>query len=142
MSRIFRPDRQNSPVEPFEESLNLILDRVIKTVRYNQSNVFRFVLLRHWDTCATFFQFDYFLLTELVIFDRELLLQIRLSADESQLERDTYINDTGYIIVKHPLQGLVVPDDHQCKLALSRVTNSGSTLSKSRISTVRPRICL
>ena len=76
--------RPNSLVEAIQESLDLILDRVFDSIRHNQANVFCLVLLCNRDLCAALFQLDHLLLSKLIVFDRELLLQIVSQGDTSK----------------------------------------------------------
>lgn len=64
----------DSLVEAMQESLDLILDRILHSVRDDQTDIFRLVLFRHRDLGTTFFELDYLLLSELIILDRKFLL--------------------------------------------------------------------
>ena len=82
---------RNYLVEPLEEALDLILDRVLDPVTNDQSDVLLLVLFSHTDLGTTLLELDNLLFTELIIFNSEFL-----------------INDVGNIVVEHPLERFVV----------------------------------
>jgi hypothetical protein len=63
------------PVESLQKRLDLILDRIVQAVRYDEFHVFCLVLLGHRYGCPADLQLDSLLFAKLVVFNSELLLR-------------------------------------------------------------------
>ena len=81
----------NILIEALQERLDLLLDRIVQAIRHYQSHIFLLVLLSDGNRGTSLLKFDHLLLAELIILDCELL-----------------VDDTGNVIVQHPLQRLVI----------------------------------
>jgi hypothetical protein len=93
-------------VKAIEEGLDLVLDRVVQTVRDHEPDVFLLVLLGNRNLGAALLELDDLFLAKFIVFNGEFLLQ-RGQRDAAAC-LVTHIDDTGDIIVQHPLERLVV----------------------------------
>lgn len=109
-------------VESSEERVHLLLDRFLQAVLAHKADVLCLVFLCNRNGGATGLELDNLRLSKGVVLDRELLLTV--SGDEAK-------RLTSMISVMS-----------LSSIHWSDLWNSGSTLSRSRMSTLRPRICL
>lgn len=97
---------RNNIVKAVEERLDLVLYRVVQAVGHHEPDVFLLVLLGDRDLGAALLELDDLLLAKLLVFNGEFLLKQCQRGDAGCVV--THVDDTGDIIVQHPLERLVV----------------------------------